>query len=93
MSILFFSFCSDFWAIFALLTIFGNMHRPCKQHPNIVNNSLCETVFAIFSHRHPRGGEMSGRLWPALSSSVVEQLQGAQLAGVVVVVVASLRLG
>ena len=40
MSILFFSFFSDFLAIFALLTIFGNVHRPCKQYPNIVNNSL-----------------------------------------------------
>ena len=40
MSILFFSFISDFLAIFALLTIFGNVHRPCKQQPNIVNNSL-----------------------------------------------------
>ena len=40
MSILFFSFFSDFLAIFTLLTIFGNVHRPCKQYPNIVNNSL-----------------------------------------------------
>ena len=36
---------------------------------------------------------MSGRLGPVLSSSVVEQLQGAQLAGVDVVIVTSLWLG
>ncbi|KIK05168.1 hypothetical protein K443DRAFT_91769, partial [Laccaria amethystina LaAM-08-1] len=24
--------------IFALLTIFGNVHRPCKHYPNSVNN-------------------------------------------------------
>ena len=35
-----FLFFSDFLAIFALLTIFGNAHRTCKQYPNIVNNSL-----------------------------------------------------
>ena len=40
MSILFFPFFLIFLAIFALLTIFGNVHRPCKQYPNIVNNSL-----------------------------------------------------
>ncbi|KIK07038.1 hypothetical protein K443DRAFT_31707, partial [Laccaria amethystina LaAM-08-1] len=26
--------------IFALLTIFGNAHRPCKHYPNIVNNGV-----------------------------------------------------
>ena len=35
---------------------------------------------------------MSGRLEPALTSSVVEQLLGAQLAGSVVVIVVSQRL-
>ena len=51
MSILFFSFFSDFLAIFALLTIFGNVQRPCKQYPNIVNNSrhhVC-SFFLFFS--------------------------------------------
>ena len=51
MSILFFSFFSDFLAIFALLTIFGNVHRPCKQYSNIVNNSLhhvCSFFFSFF---------------------------------------------
>ena len=35
---------------------------------------------------------MSGRLGPALTSSVVEQLLGAQLAGSVVLIIASLWL-
>ena len=47
MSILFFSFFSDFLDIFAILTIFGNVHRPYKQYPNIVNNSL-HHVFSFF---------------------------------------------
>ncbi|KIJ96304.1 hypothetical protein K443DRAFT_107470 [Laccaria amethystina LaAM-08-1] len=34
MSIIFVSFFPDFLAIFALLTIVGNAHRPCKQYPN-----------------------------------------------------------
>ncbi|KIJ93934.1 hypothetical protein K443DRAFT_111318 [Laccaria amethystina LaAM-08-1] len=34
MSIIFVSFFPDFLAIFALLTIFGNAHRPCKHYPN-----------------------------------------------------------
>ena len=50
MSILFFSFFSHFLAIFTLLNIFGNVHRPCKQYPNIVNNSLYHvcSFFLIF---------------------------------------------
>ncbi|KIJ96685.1 hypothetical protein K443DRAFT_106926 [Laccaria amethystina LaAM-08-1] len=39
MSIIFFSFCPDFLAIFSLLTIFGNAHRPCKQYPNNITTS------------------------------------------------------
>ncbi|KIJ90268.1 hypothetical protein K443DRAFT_80194, partial [Laccaria amethystina LaAM-08-1] len=34
MSILFVPIFPDFLAIFALFTIFGNAHRPCKQYPN-----------------------------------------------------------
>ncbi|KIJ90236.1 hypothetical protein K443DRAFT_116898, partial [Laccaria amethystina LaAM-08-1] len=34
MSNIFFSFFPDFLAIFSLLTIFGNAHRPCKWYPN-----------------------------------------------------------
>ena len=51
MSILCLSFFSHFLAIFAPLTIFGNVHRPCKQCPNIVNNSLHHvcSFFLFFS--------------------------------------------
>ena len=37
-------------AIFALITILGNAHRPCKHYPNIVNNSIHHvySVFLIF---------------------------------------------
>ena len=35
-----FLFFSDFLAISTLLTIFGNVHRPCKQYPSTVNSSL-----------------------------------------------------
>ncbi|KIJ99814.1 hypothetical protein K443DRAFT_101506 [Laccaria amethystina LaAM-08-1] len=47
----FFSFFPDFLTIFALLTIFGNVHRPCKQYPNIVNNSVHHvySFFLLFS--------------------------------------------
>ena len=30
----------DVLVIFALITIFGNAHRPCEQYPNIVSNCL-----------------------------------------------------
>ncbi|KIJ94778.1 hypothetical protein K443DRAFT_72344, partial [Laccaria amethystina LaAM-08-1] len=40
MSILFVSIFPDFPALFVLITIFGNVHRPCKYHSNIVNNSV-----------------------------------------------------
>ena len=33
-------FLSDFFMIFALITILGNVHRPYKQHTNIVHNGL-----------------------------------------------------
>ncbi|KIK00359.1 hypothetical protein K443DRAFT_100507 [Laccaria amethystina LaAM-08-1] len=39
----FFSFFPDFLAIFTLLTIFGNAHRPCKQYPNNI------TIPSLFS--------------------------------------------
>ncbi|KIK05252.1 hypothetical protein K443DRAFT_91525 [Laccaria amethystina LaAM-08-1] len=35
-----FLFFPKFLAIFALLTIFGNVHRPCKHYSKIVNNSV-----------------------------------------------------
>ena len=47
MSFLFFSFFPDFLAIFASITTLGNVHRPCKQYPNIVTNSL-HHVFSFF---------------------------------------------
>jgi hypothetical protein len=34
-------FFSDFLAIFGEITIFGNVHRPCKQYPNIITNGEC----------------------------------------------------
>src|ERR1700749_4918098 len=40
MSILFLPIFSDFLMIFALITILGNVHRPYKQHTNIVENGL-----------------------------------------------------
>ena len=44
-------FCSffppDFVTIFALITIFGNAHRPCKHYSNIVYNSL-HHVYSCF---------------------------------------------
>ncbi|KIJ92933.1 hypothetical protein K443DRAFT_112834 [Laccaria amethystina LaAM-08-1] len=50
MSILFVSIFSDFLAIFALFTIFGNMHRPYKQYPNnITTPSLfCFLILLLF---------------------------------------------
>ena len=46
-SILFWSF-PDVLGIFASITILGNMHRPCKQYLNLVNNSL-HHVYSFFS--------------------------------------------
>ena len=46
-SILVFLIFHDFLAIFALITILGNAHRPCKHFPNIVNNSL-HHVYSFF---------------------------------------------
>ena len=42
---------SDLLAIFALLIIFWNAHRPYKQHLNIINNSLPDlySFFSLFS--------------------------------------------
>ena len=40
MSILFLLSFPDFLIIFVFITIFGNVHRPCKQYPSIANNSL-----------------------------------------------------
>ena len=34
--LLFFLIFPDFLIIFALITILGNVHRPCKQYPNII---------------------------------------------------------
>ena len=57
MSIHFFSFSPDFLAIFPLLTIFGNVHRPCKQYSNIINNILHHVYF--FSSAHAVGGNQN----------------------------------
>ena len=43
----FFLMFHDFLGIFALITILGNAHRPCKHFPNIVNNSICH-VYCFF---------------------------------------------
>ena len=48
MSIIFADFLSDFQAIFALITIFKNVHRPHQQYPNTINNSL-DHVYSLFS--------------------------------------------
>ena len=40
MPLLFLLILPDFLIIFVLITIFGNVHRPCKQYSNIVDNSL-----------------------------------------------------
>ena len=40
MSILFLLIFPDFLIIFELNTILGNVHRPCKQYTNIVDNGL-----------------------------------------------------
>ena len=37
----------DFVTIFALITIFGNAHRPCKHYSNIVDNSL-HHIYSFF---------------------------------------------
>ena len=42
----FFLIFPDFLAIFALITILGNAHRPCKHYPSIVNNSICH-VYSV----------------------------------------------
>ena len=38
-------FFPDFVTIFALITIFGNVHRPYKHYSNIVHNSLHHVYF------------------------------------------------
>ena len=47
MSIFFGLFLHDFVAMFALVAIFGNVHRPCLHYSNIVNNSL-HHVYSFF---------------------------------------------
>src|ERR1700749_3466306 len=37
----------DFVTIFALITVFGNAHRPCKHYSNIVDNSL-HHIYSFF---------------------------------------------
>ena len=42
-------FFSDFLAIFTLITILGNAHRPCKLYLNNTNNSTsCLSFFSCF---------------------------------------------
>ena len=40
MSILLFPVCFDFLAMLTQVTIFGNVHRPCKHYSKTFNNSL-----------------------------------------------------
>ena len=47
MSILCLLILFDLLMIFASVTILGNAHRPCKQYPNIVDNSL-HHVYSFF---------------------------------------------
>lgn len=58
MFLLFFPFFPDFLAIFALITIFGNVHRPCKHYSKIVNKDALNfflffldflTIFALLT--------------------------------------------
>ena len=51
---IFSDFFSDFLAIFTLITILGNAHRPCKLYLNIIHNSTSylsffSWIFLIFS--------------------------------------------
>ena len=41
--------CPDVLGIFASIIIFGNAHRPYKQYPTIVNNSLHHVYFFLLS--------------------------------------------
>ena len=59
---IFSSFSPDFLAIFALLTIFGNAHRPCEQYPNMSTTvqimsilffSFSPPIFWLFLHYLP----------------------------------------
>ena len=52
MSVLFFSFFPDFLAIFTLITILGNAHRPCKQLSNITTPSLFFSWFFFLCFFH-----------------------------------------
>ncbi|KIK02135.1 hypothetical protein K443DRAFT_97522, partial [Laccaria amethystina LaAM-08-1] len=47
---IFFLLFPDFQGIFELLTIFGNLHRPCKHYSDIVTNSVhyVSSFFQIF---------------------------------------------
>ena len=40
MSIIFLPFSPDFLAMFALIAVLGNAHRPHEKYTNIVNNSV-----------------------------------------------------
>ena len=55
MSILLFPFFPDFLAIFILVTIFGNVHRPYQQYPNNVNDS-----HSVLVHSKDRSGVRGG---------------------------------
>ena len=51
---IFFWFFSDFLAIFTLITILENVHRPCKLYLNIINNSTsCLSFFPDFLILYP----------------------------------------
>ena len=51
MTILLFPVSPYFMAIFPLVTIFGNVHRPHQQYPNIVDDSL-DQVYYFFPIFH-----------------------------------------
>ena len=55
----FFLIFHDFTAIFISITIFGKVHRPCRQYPNIVTNS--------HDQHHPLNNPLHG-LWQTKSS-------------------------
>ena len=48
MSILFCLFSPDFLAMFALIAILGNAHRPHEQCTNIANNSIYVSILFLF---------------------------------------------
>ena len=71
MSILFFLIFHDFTAIFISITLFGKVHRPCKQYPNIVTNS--------HNQHHPPNNPLHGPWQTKSSWSCFPELLGQHI--------------